>query len=64
MGASALPIIMFTLVWGGVAGCGYWVPLGPHKKLIQVGDSRILSYQLKLTKFGLTEWAVLVFFFT
>ena len=37
MGASALPVILFTLIWGGVAGSGYWVPEGPHKKLLQVG---------------------------
>ena len=37
MGASALPVILFTLIWGGVAGSGYWIPEGPHKKLLQVG---------------------------
>ena len=39
MGASALPVILFTLIWGGVAGSGYWVPEGPHKKLLQVGHT-------------------------
>jgi len=36
MAASALPIILFTLIWGAVAASGYWVPQGPHKQLIQV----------------------------
>ena len=37
MGAAALPIIFFTLIWGGVGGVApYFVPAGPHKQLIQV----------------------------
>ena len=37
MGAAALPLLMFTLIWGGVGGVApYFVPAGPHKKLIQV----------------------------
>merc|ERR1712059_28944 len=37
MGASALPIVMFTLLWGLVGGVlPYFVPEGPHKKLFQV----------------------------
>ena len=42
MGASALPIILFTLIWGAVAASGYWVPQGPHKQLIQVGLESVL----------------------
>ena len=37
MGAAALPLIMFTLIWGAVGGVApYFVPAGSHKKLIQV----------------------------
>ena len=38
MGAAALPVILFTLIWAGVAGSGYFVPVGPHQRLIQVGS--------------------------
>ena len=37
MVAAAGPVVLFTLIWGGVAGSGYWVPRGPHRRLIQVG---------------------------
>lgn len=37
MVAAAGPVVLFTLIWGGVAGSGYWVPRGPHRTLIQVG---------------------------
>jgi len=37
MGASALPVILFTLIWGGVGiVLPYFVPNGPHKKLFQL----------------------------
>jgi len=37
MGAAALPVIMFTLIWGGVGIVApYFVPNGPYKRLIQV----------------------------
>ena len=36
MGAAALPVILFTLIWAGVAGSGYFVPPGPHQRVIQV----------------------------
>jgi len=36
MVAAAGPVVLFTLIWGGVAGSGYWVPRGPHRSLIQV----------------------------
>ena len=36
MGAAALPIIMFTLIWGGVGIVApYFVKAGPNKSLIQ-----------------------------
>ena len=43
MAASALPVILFTLIWGAVAASGYWVPQGPHKQLIQVGSVLLLT---------------------
>ena len=37
MGAAALPVILFTLIWLGVGAVApYFVPPGPNKKLIQV----------------------------
>ena len=37
MGAAALPLILSTLIWGGVGGVApYFVPPGPHKRVIQV----------------------------
>lgn len=64
MGASALPIILFTLIWGAVAASGYWVPQGPHKQLIQVGlesvlltrDSFIFFFQVCLVMTGACCW--------
>ena len=50
MAASALPIILFTLIWGAVAASGYWVPQGPHKQLIQVGSPVLLTWICCLTK--------------
>ena len=36
MGAAALPVIMFTLIWGGVGLVApYFVKAGPNKRLIQ-----------------------------
>ena len=36
MGAAALPVIMFTLIWGGVGIVApYFVKAGPNKRLIQ-----------------------------
>ena len=36
MGAAALPIIMFTLIWGGVGVVApYFVKAGPNQRLIQ-----------------------------
>ena len=37
MGAAALPLILSTLIWGGVGGVvPYFVQAGPHKRVIQV----------------------------
>lgn len=37
MGASALPLILFSLIWGGVGIVApYFVPAGPHKQLFQL----------------------------
>ena len=44
MVASALPIILFTLIWGAVAASGYWVPKGPHQQLFQVRAVFIIFY--------------------
>ena len=40
MGAAALPVILFTLIWLGVGAVApYFVPPGPNKKLIQVKNN-------------------------
>ena len=37
MAAGALPLVMFTLIWLGVGAVApYFVPAGPHKRLIQL----------------------------
>ena len=44
MGAAALPVILFTLIWLGVGAVApYFVPPGPNKKLIQVKKPNIFT---------------------
>ena len=62
MAASALPVILFTLIWGAVAASGYWVPQGPHKQLIQVGSTVDWNYLTKILHAGMPglDWSLLL----
>ena len=62
MGASLIPVLFFTIVWGVVGGIlPFLIPASPHKSVIQVIRKNMIAIVIIYNYF---TWKFRIFYFS